>query len=189
MALPRLVPNVRRSELLAFILVYSRFKDTNPEGRHVGRTVLITIELLAASIWVGSLVCLAIVAAEAGRALDAGDRVVLFRGIGRRYAIVGTGSLLVAIGAGAAIAGAPSGWSGVTTAALVSAGVLVLLTATGMAQARRMTVSRRRAAVAPDDARAARDVRRGAAMAGALRGTMAVVTVAIVAMVAHQLAG
>lgn len=155
----------------------------------MGRTLLITIELLAASVWIGSIVCLAIVATEAGRALDAADRVVLFRGIGRRYAIVGTTSLLVAIGAGAAIAGAPSGWSGLTTAALVSAGVLVLLTATGMAQARRMTAARRRAAAEPDDVHAARDVKRGAAVAGALRGSMAMVTVVIVALVAHQLAG
>ena len=154
----------------------------------MGRTVLITVELLAASIWIGSIVCLAIVAAEAGRALEAVDRVALFRGIGRRYAVVGTVSLLVAIGAGAAIAGPPSEWSALTTAALASACGLVLLTAAGMAQARRMTTARRRATAAPDDLEAAAAVKRGTAMAAVLRGSMAAVTVAIVAIVAHQLA-
>ena len=155
----------------------------------MGRTLLIAVELLAASIWIGSIVCLAIVAAEAGRALDAADRVVLFRGIGRRYAVVGTASLLVAIGAGAVIAGRPSEWSALTTASLASACGLVILTAAGMAQARRMTIARRRAAVAPDDAQAASEVRRGATTAAVLRGSMAVVTVTVVALVAHQLAG
>jgi len=154
----------------------------------MGRTVLITVELLAASIWIGSIVCLAIVAAEAGRALDAADRVALFRGIGRRYAVVGSVPLLVAIGAGAAIAGSPAEWPALTTAALASACGLVLLTAAGMAQARRMTIARRRAAAAPDDPEAAADVKRGAAVAAVLRGSMAALTVAIVALVAHQLA-
>jgi uncharacterized membrane protein len=155
----------------------------------MGRTALITIELLAASIWIGSIVCLAIVAAEAGRALDAADRVVLFRGVGRRYAVVGTASLLVAIGAGAAVAGQPSDWSALTTASLASACGLVLLTAAGMAQARRMTIARRRANAAPHDDQATSAVRRGATMAAVLRGAMAVVTLAVVVLVAHELAG
>jgi putative copper export protein len=33
----------------------------------VGRTLLIAIELLAASVWIGSLVCLALVAPPASR--------------------------------------------------------------------------------------------------------------------------
>ena len=40
-----------------------------------GRTVLIALELLAASTWVGSLVCLALVARVARRALDEACRV------------------------------------------------------------------------------------------------------------------
>jgi hypothetical protein len=95
----------------------------------------------------------------------------------------------VAIGAGATIAGKPSEWSALTTASLASACGLVLLTAAGMAQARRMTIARRRANAAPHDEQATSAVRRGATMAAVLRGAMAVVTLAVVVLVAHELAG
>ena len=62
-------------------------------------TPLVAVELVAASIWVGSLVCLAVVTAAARRVLDAPSQVTLFRAVGRRYGLVGTASLLVAIGA------------------------------------------------------------------------------------------
>lgn len=48
------------------------------------------VDLVAASIWVGSLVCLAVVTAAARRVLDAPSQVTLFRAVGRRYGLVGT---------------------------------------------------------------------------------------------------
>jgi hypothetical protein len=153
-----------------------------------GRTVVITVELLAVSIWVGSLVCLALVSAVARRELDPASRVVLFRGIGRIYATVGTGALLVAIAAGAALAWPFDDLGSTGVAVLVLAGVLVLVTAAGMAQARAMTVRRRLALAAPQDERAAEAVRRGGAVAGALRGSIALVTLVILVLVADLLA-
>ena len=67
-------------------------------------TPLVAVELITACIWVGSLVCLAIVANVARRVLDGPSQVIFFRVIGRRYAFVGTGSLLVAIGTGVVLA-------------------------------------------------------------------------------------
>ena len=61
-----------------------------------GRTVLIAIEMLAVSIWVGSLVCLALVAKVAREELDDASRVAFFRRIGRLYGVIGTISLVVA---------------------------------------------------------------------------------------------
>jgi putative copper export protein len=152
-----------------------------------GRTVLIATEMLAASVWVGSLVCLALVSSVARRVLDGPSRVALFRGIGRLYGRVGTGALLVAIVAGLAIAGHPSHWETTVTVAVILSAVLVALTLVGMAQARRMTVERQRALDAPRDASIASAINRGAAVAGALRGSIALVTLIILTLGARAI--
>jgi hypothetical protein len=151
------------------------------------RATLITVEMLAASIWVGSLACLALVSSVARKVLDPTSRIALFREIGRRYGIVGTGALVVAIGVGVALAGRPSHWTGAVTAALVLSVALVAATVLGMIQARRMTVRRRRALGGPGDAALDRIVRRGAAMAGALRGSIAILTLVILVLGAHAI--
>ena len=150
-------------------------------------TPLVAVELIAACIWVGSLVCLALVANVARKVLDGPSQVTFFRAIGRRYGIVGSASLLVAIGAGVALAWPPSSWSGTIDAAVALAGVLVLAAAVGMAQARAMTIRRRRAMSTPEDHDAGRAVRRGRLLAGALRGLMALVTLAIVVLAAQAI--
>jgi hypothetical protein len=150
-------------------------------------TPLVAVELLAACIWVGSLVCLALVANVARKVLDGPSQATFFRAVGRRYGMVGTGSLLVAIGAGLALAWPPASWSSTIDAAVALAGVLVLATAVGMIQARQMTTLRRQAMGAPDDQIVAGAVRRGRLVAGALRGLMALVTLAIVVLAAQAI--
>ncbi len=150
-------------------------------------TPLVAVELLAACIWVGSLVCLALVANVARKVLDGPSQVTFFRAVGRRYGMVGTGSLLVAIGAGLALAWPPASWSSTIDAAVALAGVLVLATAVGMIQARQMTTLRRQAMGAPDDQIVAGAVRQGRLVAGALRGLMALVTLAIVVLAAQAI--
>lgn len=150
-------------------------------------TPLVAVELLAACIWVGSLVCLALVANVARKVLDGPSQVTFFRAVGRRYGMVGTGSLLVAIGAGLALTWPPASWSPTIDAAVALAGVLVLATAVGMIQARQMTTLRRQAMGAPDDQIVAGAVRRGRLVAGALRGLMALVTLAIVVLAAQAI--
>lgn len=150
-------------------------------------TALVAVELLAACIWVGSLACLAVVTSAARKVLDGPSQVAFFRAIGRRYGIVGTAALLVAIGCGLALAWPPSAWSNIIAAAVALSGALVLLTAAGMAQARAMTVLRRRAVTAPDDRAAAEGVRRGRVLAASLRGTMAFVTLAILVLAAQAI--
>jgi hypothetical protein len=148
-------------------------------------TPLVAIELIAACIWAGSLACLALVANVARKVLDGPSQVAFFRAIGRRYGIVGTGSLLVAIGAGLALAWPPSGWSGTIDAAVGLSGALVFATAAGMVQARAMTTVRRRAMSAPEDHGAVLAVRRGRLLAGALRSVMALFTLAILVLAAQ----
>ena len=87
---------------------------------------IVALEILSASVWTGSLVCLAVVSRAARTVLEGPAQVVFFRAVGRLYAIVGTGSLLVAIGTGLAIAGPPPTWSATIDTAVALAGLLVL---------------------------------------------------------------
>jgi uncharacterized membrane protein len=151
------------------------------------RTVLIAIEMLAASIWIGSLVCLAIVSAAAGQALDPQARVALFRQVGRLYGVVGTGSLLAAIAAGVALAWPMSHIDATLGALFALAAVLLLATMAGMAQARRMTAHRQRLLSLPSDGDAAERVRRGAALARVLRGSLALISAVMLALGARLL--
>ncbi|MBS1676135.1 MAG: hypothetical protein JST08_02000 [Actinobacteria bacterium] len=145
---------------------------------------LVTIELVAASIWVGGLVAIFVVARSASATLAPVERITFFRALGRSYGIVGSLALLVALAVGAILLrGHP--WDGLLVTTAVVAGALVLALATGMAQARAMTRLRRRALAAPElDGR----VRRGAALAGALRGMIGVLTLALVVLAAALIA-
>jgi hypothetical protein len=152
-----------------------------------GRVVLVAVAMLAASVWVGSLVSLAVVSAAARRTLDARSRVALFRTVGRTYQYVGTGSLLLAIGIGLGLGWPVSELDGGLRSELVLGVVLVLVSVLGMAQAKRMTVARRRALEHSEDAGALVLVRRGARTAAALRGLIATVTLAMVLLGADLL--
>jgi uncharacterized membrane protein len=152
-----------------------------------GRVVLITVGMLAGAVWVGSLVCLALVSAAARAALATQSRVALFRRIGRLYGIVGTSSLVIALGAGLILAWPPSQFSTALWVALSLSVLLLLITAAGMVQARRMTAHRQRMLQVPEDQEIATRVRRGAALALALRGSIGLVTIVIVAVGAHML--
>ena len=151
-------------------------------------TPLVAVELVAASIWVGSLVCLAVVTAAARRVLDTPSQVALFRAVGRRYGLVGTTALLVAIGAGLALSWPPAAWSPITDWAVALAGLLVIASGVGMAQARAMTRLRRRVMTAPEDRGAAAALRRGRWLASGLRSLMAALTLAIVLLAAQSIA-
>lgn len=145
-------------------------------------TPLVVIEILSACVWVGSLACLAVVTGAARKVLDGPMQVAFFRAMGRRYAILGPGSLLVAIGTGLAMAWPPEGWSRTIDTAVALAGLLVVATVAGMAQARAMGRLRRRSMSTPGSDDAARAVRRGRRAATLLRVLMAAVTVAIVVL-------
>jgi uncharacterized membrane protein len=145
---------------------------------------VVAVEILSASVWIGSLVCLAVISQAARKVLEGPAQVAFFRAVGRRYAFVGSGSLLVAIGDGLAMAWPPATWSATIDTAVALAGLLVLATAVGMAQARIMGALRRRAIASPDDRAARASVRRGRRLATSLRLLMAADTLAIVVLAA-----
>lgn len=149
---------------------------------HDTSAVVTGILILASCVWVGGLVTIAVVARAASRALEPPARVALFRVVGRMYNVVGNTALAVAFGAGAYLVyGRP--WDGRLTAAAVLATVLTAALGVGIAQARRMTRLRQRMHdAAADRADLAAAVRRGAAQAGMLRGVIALLSLALLAV-------
>jgi uncharacterized membrane protein len=143
-------------------------------------TPLIALHALAASIWVGGLVAIVVVARAASATLEPAQRVAFFRALGRSYGVVGSVALLVALATGALLLhGHP--WDGLLIATALAAAALLVATAVGIAQARAMTRLRRRALAEPGEAIDAQ-VRRGAALAGALRGAIALITLTLVVL-------
>lgn len=144
-----------------------------------------TVELLAASVWVGGLAAIAIVARCARALLDGTTRVAFFRELGRRYLRVGGGALAVAYAAGAALISSGR-WTDVKSAIAAVAAVLVVVTLAGVAQARSMT-RLRTAALAGDPRLGADHLAARARRAGALRGLIATLTLTLVALAAVAL--
>ena len=143
---------------------------------------LVAVELLAASVWVGGLVCIAVVARCAREQLDTATRVAFFRSLGRRYLRVGLGALLIAYGAGALLIGTGH-WSAVKSALAITAAALVVVTCTGVVQAR--ALSRLRLTALAGDPRLGEDyIARRAHRASALRGLIALLTIGLVVLAA-----
>jgi hypothetical protein len=135
----------------------------------------------AAAVWVGGLVAIAVVARVASRTLEPAARVSFFRGLGRSYGVVGTGALAVAYGTGASLVYDRS-WDGQMIATAVVATSLVVVTGTGIAQARRMSRLRGLALDRHNDRELVDRVRRGAGRAGALRALIALLSFALLAL-------
>lgn len=141
---------------------------------------LVTIFVLAASVWVGGLVTLLVVA-RATRTLSASDRVRTFRAIGRAYGPIGAGALAISLALGMVLTWNEPRDLLLTVTAVVAAG-LVVVTAVGVVQARAMTRLRRDALDDPADAPLAARVRRGARRAGVSRASIGVLTLLLVVL-------
>lgn len=144
------------------------------------RALVLTVLLLATSIWVGGYVAIAVVARTASTTLTVEDRVAFFRTLGRAYFWVGTPALVVALVTGAVLT-RDADHGALFTAAVVIAVLLILSFAIAVVQARRMTQLRRQL-LSSDDLQLAERVRRGAAAAGALRGMLGLLSVALVVL-------
>ena len=70
---------------------------------HVTSAVLTTMELIAASLGVGSMVCIAVVAKVTRIVLDGPSQMVFLRSMNRRYSVVGATPLLVFIASALAL--------------------------------------------------------------------------------------
>ncbi len=137
--------------------------------------------ILGAAVWVGGLVSIFVAARVAWRTLPPTERVAFFRGLGRGYGPVGGAALGVALCCGAVLLWGRA-WNGTLIAAAALAACLVAVTATGVAQAQRMTRLRQDALTSPGDVMLDGRIRRGALGAAVLRGMIAALSLALVAL-------
>lgn len=143
--------------------------------------VALAVLILATSIWVGGYVAIALVARTASATLRPADRVAFFRALGRSYLRIGLPALFIAlITAAWLVRGQDLGALLVTTAGV--AVVLVVSLAVAVFQARRMTVLRRALIDSSDDEDLAEQVRRGARAAAVLRGSLGLISIALVVL-------
>lgn len=149
-----------------------------PQPAETGLTAVL---LLATAVWVGGLVAIFVVARVAHATLGVAERVAFFRGLGRAYGLVGGAALAIALASGTTLA-VTRRWDGQLTASAVVAAGLVTATTAGVAQARRMTRLRQEALRDPGSPELAARVRRGARDASALRGAIAALSLALLAL-------
>lgn len=141
------------------------------------RALLVFVELVAGSIWLGGFVAIVVISRIARQHLEPAQRVGFFRALGRSYGLVSGIALVVALAAGAALL-ADHGWDGTVLVAVILAVVLACAVVAGVVQARGMTRLRRLALAEPDAGLTER-VRRGSARAKALRATIGALTIAL----------
>jgi uncharacterized membrane protein len=143
--------------------------------------VVVFVHLLAACVWVGGFLAVAVVARVARRELEAPARVAFFRSLGRSYGKVGGSALAVAVLTGTVLI-AQRGWDRSAGAAALLASALIVSTVAGVAQARRMTRLRQRALHAPLDPTLSAPIDHGARQALILRTAIGALTLALLAL-------
>lgn len=141
---------------------------------------LLLVHLVAAAVWIGGYVAIAVVARVAQHTLDPPTRITFFRALGRAYGLVGGASLVIALATGALLLG-PSISTRADRAAVGTAAALLVATAAGVRQARAIGRLRSRAL---DDPLLAPTVERAALAAGVLRGAIGLLTLALVVLAA-----
>lgn len=142
---------------------------------------LTAVLVLAASVWIGGIVAIFVVARVAHVTLGTAERVKFFRGLGRAYGPVGGIALVIALACGIVLAAARP-WSGALIASAVVAAGLVAVTVAGVVQARRMTRLRQAALREPGNPKLTAKVRQGARNAALLRASIAALSLALLAL-------
>jgi uncharacterized membrane protein len=143
--------------------------------------LLVFVHLLAACLWVGGFVAIAVVARVARRELDEAVRVAFFRSLGRSYGKVGGSALAVGVLSGTVLLGR-RGWDQAAGAAAILALALIIATVAGIVQARRMTRLRCRAVIGPRDPRLLALIDLGARQALILRASIGTLTLALLGL-------
>ena len=143
-------------------------------------SVAVFVLLLATSIWIGGFVAIAIVARVARHELDLPTRIAFFRRLGRRYLVVGGGSLAVALASGGSLL-ALGDWTPTKTVAVALGLTLALATVVGVIQARDLTRMRARNIVA-QNAASVEGERSAVARAALLRASIGALTFALLAV-------
>jgi len=143
--------------------------------------VLIFVNILAASIWIGGYVAVVFVTRIARRRLTPADQIAFFKDFGKTWGIVATSALLVALASGAVLT-ADHGWTTTATAAAVVAGVLIATTFLGMRQARRISALRSELLDHATDTEKQDRVKAAALRAAQLRALLGILTLILLGL-------
>lgn len=145
------------------------------------QALLLSVLILATSVWAGGYLAIVIVARTATETLEPGARVMFFRSLGRRYLWVGAPALLIALITGAILVQKHD-----TNALLIvtigAAVALLVLLAVAVGQARKMTRLRRRAMTEPADKDLSQQLARGGKRAAFLRALLGLLTLALIVL-------
>jgi putative copper export protein len=162
-------------------------------------TTVRALHLIAAAIWAGGLVFLAVAVGVARKTVSERERIELFRGLGRRFLLVGGIALAVAIATGIDMADdrIPS-WSdlGATQYGrtlrdkMIVVALLVVLTLIhSLVQGPALRRLREQAVARPDDAELASRIRRTSAINGVVQLLTLIATLAIFVLAAKLVTG
>ena len=162
-------------------------------------TVVRSLHLIGAAVWVGGMVMLALAVGAARRTVAEDERVALFRALGRRFAVAGGIAMLVLIATGTDMASdrLPT-WDALTDTdygerlleKLALVGVVIALTLFhSLVQGPALSRLREQAVERPDHDELAREIRRKAARSGIVSAVNLLATLAILVMAARLVTG
>lgn len=144
------------------------------------QTLLVTVLVLATSVWLGGYTAIAVVAHTTSRTLEAQHRVDFFRALGRTFLPIGGTALVLAYASGLALI-LRDEWTPTATAAVVVAVLLVVVLAVAVRQARALT-RLRSAALTESEASLPRRISGRARAAGWLRAVIGLLSVVLVVL-------
>jgi uncharacterized membrane protein len=145
------------------------------------RSVVTFLALLGACIWIGGFVTLVVVVRVARQQIGSRLQVAFFRALGRSYLPLAATALTLALAAGAWLLSFDD-LHGIALATLPTGAGLVLAVLAGVTQARAMTRLRTRLLEQPADATLALRVQRAAVQAAALRATIGLLSLVLLAL-------
>lgn len=153
-----------------------------------------SLHLIAAAVWAGGLVFLGIAAGVARRTVPEGDRIVFFRALGRRFAIVAAFAALLLAATGADMASDElASWSDLVdtgTGRILLAKIVLFTLAVAEAAVHSLVLGPRIGAIreellaSPDDPGLQARLRRTTAISGTVSALMLLQTVAILVLAA-----
>jgi putative copper export protein len=162
-------------------------------------TLVRSLHLIGAGVWVGGMVMLALAVGAARRTVPDEERIALFRALGRRFLIAGGIAMVVLIATGTDMAADRLGaWSDLTDTdygerLLAKLGVVALVIGLtlfhSLVQGPALSRLRVEALDHPDDKDLRRLIRRKAARAGVVSALNLLATIAVLVLAARLVTG
>jgi putative copper export protein len=162
-------------------------------------TLVRSLHLIGAGVWVGGIVMLALAVGAARRTVPDEERIALFRALGRRFLIAGGIAMVVLIATGTDMAADRLGaWSDLTDTdygerLLAKLGVVALVIGLtlfhSLVQGPALSRLRVEALDHPDDKDLRRLIRRKAARAGVVSALNLLATIAVLVLAARLVTG